>query len=363
MLVFVGEIDALLSRDMRLPNEAQPDKMAFGNILDGARAERPDAVLLAITPASAGWIGAEVRFEAPGLPGQRSMWADPESGEIIGQTEDARFRKFFRSFHDSFLTAKSFGGIAITAFSIPLLFFIASGLIVYRRFWKGFLRFPSRANGPRAFWGGLHRLLGLWTSPFLLVIAFSSLLFFVATLGFDVEPKPEIASVTPRAAPLPFSFDGAALEQAIERASVTIPGFAIKGVGFPRGVDGPVEIMGEGDTWLVGATVFVDPVTLDVVGHYAGGDQPLGFQLYEVMVNLHYGTWGGQPVRWLWLVFGALATTLTGAGAMIYASKTLRPATDQPNAIRRVWSGMSILKWCLIAFILAIAALFVLRVL
>ena len=365
LIVFVDEIDALLSPPMQ-PRAEGPPSENFGAAFDALRAERPDDQPLYFLRHDIPTIADHFRVRRT-TGGEGSHWTDPATGEYLGRAEITNFRKIVRSFHTSYLTDKRPGRFLTTVMALPLLFFMVSGLIVYRRFWRGFFRLPPRDKGARAFWGGLHRLAALWSVPFMIVMIATVLYYFAGNLGYmKINNTLQIPEVPARETLLPADFDGAALDRATAVARAAMPDLDIGRINFPRSPTAPLFFYGKADAILVevrGNGVAVDPVTMEVVGQYRASDMSASMRLGHAVEQLHYGHWGGLGGRILWLVFGLTISTLALAGAMIYASRVAPPATGAPrgSAARRIWAGMSLCKWAIILLALGVLAVGVLR--
>ncbi len=58
----------------------------------------------------------------------------------------------------------SWGWYLVSLLGLPMLASLVTGLVVYKRFWKGFFRPRLRiSQGARIFWGDFHRLSGIWS--------------------------------------------------------------------------------------------------------------------------------------------------------------------------------------------------------
>lgn len=363
LIVFIGEIDALGSAPMRAVAGGEKSE-DFGAAFEALRTARPEARPLIIIRSETSWIADSIRIGTAG-GGQTTVWADPVTGQYLGEADTTLYRRLVRSFHASFITDKDPGGLLASALSLPLIFFIVTGLITYRRFWRGFFRAPPRDKGRRAFWGGMHRLVALWVLPFLILMALTGAYFFTSHLGVGGMQYPSAAPVEARQAALPPDFDGAALDRAAAVARTAMPGLHVTRIDLPRRATDPIRFYGDMDAVLVEARangVFVDPVSFMVLGQYRAGDLNFVTRLTMAVEQLHYGHWGGVTVRVLWLVFGVLACLLTWAGAMICAARLADAAPPQRRgALGRIWAGMSVVKWGLVLFFAAVIAVAVLR--
>jgi len=102
------------------------------------------------------------------------------------------------------------------------------------------------------------------------------------------------------------------------------PGFTPTGAlvsGDGRGL----VLMGEADAWLVrerANNIALDLQDGAVLGRHDGGDLSVHQRIAEMADPLHFGSFGGWPIRLLWFVAGALLTSLCFTGVYIYGLRT-----------------------------------------
>jgi uncharacterized iron-regulated membrane protein len=77
---------------------------------------------------------------------------------------------------------RQFGVPLVALMSIPLLLMLASSLFIYKRWWRGFLTWPRKGK-PRLTWGDVHRLAGVWSLGFMLLIGVTAFWYLVESLG------------------------------------------------------------------------------------------------------------------------------------------------------------------------------------
>ncbi|NOD49798.1 MULTISPECIES: PepSY domain-containing protein [unclassified Ruegeria] len=334
---------------------AKEDRTAsFGMMYDGIKEAHPESGVFVMIKRPAPWF-ADRTFGRTGWGENVSFWTDPATGAVVGETRPNGFRDILRDLHDTFLTENRIIFILVSATSIPLLFQIISGLITYRRFWKGFFRWPSSAGGLRPWAGSAHRLTAIWSAPVVILIAVTSFYFLLGGLGFDgtyPEPKPPVTRDTA----LPANFGPALIDQAAARARDALPGFEptvmlvpdkkTGSLGFSGPLNGVPEFFGTGN-------VSIDPVTLEVLGAFTPGEIGGLAYLKSLMDALHFGTWGGVASMALWIVFGLVLTGVAFTGALIFAAR-LAPEAAQYGPIRRIWRGIGWTRW---AYLLLLAGI------
>lgn len=367
ILVFFTEIEGALYKGMRAPAAETQHSATTGEIYASVRQTYPDVFPAWIKRDKASWIGdATVVFTNWGE--EVFVWTNPETAEVLGVTSRKNGLKMIvRTFHDSLFTGHRLGLLAVTATSLLLLTFIFTGLVTYRRFWRGFFRAPPRHLGPRAWWAGLHRLTALWSLPFLIVMCLTGFYYFINAVGVWPVHYPATTNATEREHRLPTGFSGVDLDRAAAVATERLPGFDITTVVLPDNASKGIRFQGHTDAILAdekASSVEVDPATFELLGGFDAQDLGVMTRISSAIEPLHYGLWGGFLSRLLWLIFGALATAVSLFGVMIYAARVLpspKDTTVPSSAIRRIWHGMSPLKWLLVLTLTVVAAIGIYR--
>ncbi|WP_162980869.1 PepSY-associated TM helix domain-containing protein, partial [Pseudomonas aeruginosa] len=184
------------SQVLKAINEAQPDLLVES-------IQRPDEEHFALT--------AEVSY--PG-GSEATLYINPYTGAIQGESPSFDFRQFTRALHGWWLVpfnnGYSWGWYMVSLLGLPMLASLITGLVVYKRFWKGFLKPRLRINqGARIFWGDFHRLSGIWSIWFIALISITGTWFLIqailadnhVTLTNDGIPPVIARADVPRAAP------------------------------------------------------------------------------------------------------------------------------------------------------------------
>ncbi|RZG18376.1 PepSY-associated TM helix domain-containing protein, partial [Klebsiella pneumoniae] len=141
--------------------------------------QRPDEEHFALT--------AEVSY--PG-GSEATLYINPYTGAIQGESPSFDFRQFTRALHGWWLVpfnnGYSWGWYMVSLLGLPMLASLITGLVVYKRFWKGFLKPRLRINqGARIFWGDFHRLSGIWSIWFIALISITGTWFLIQAILAD----------------------------------------------------------------------------------------------------------------------------------------------------------------------------------
>ncbi len=290
---------------------------------------------------------------------RRFVWVDPYSGRVTGDTTWFNAQRILRNTHRHLMLPLEIGVPLVSALALPLLLSLISSLYIYKRWWRGFLTWP-RPDRPRRLWGDVHRLAGVWSLWFIALIALTGGWYLVESLGGDAAPA---AKIELPAADVPDApADAAAIDRAVAALARHWPGLQIRGLHEVSARS--LRIDGQAEAWLVRDRANAVGVDLDrgrFTGQRDGRDMGPHQRISEMADPLHFGTFGGWPVRWLWCVSGALLTTLCATGVHLYGLRVsddaLRSAarrhghTPAHRPWRRAWAGIARWRWVWIALL------------
>lgn len=361
LVIFGDEIGSVFKPQMRGAPAASPAPM--GDVYDAVRAAYPAFRQMTIRRQDSPWLADEVRLQKPNRV-WLDVWTDRSTGEVQGATHYWGFRAVVRHIHVRMMSDLKIAYILVSSLSLVLLYQIISGLVAYRRFWKGLARLPKSGSPSRAWWGALHRLAALWALPVMLLIALTSVLYFAESLGFSTKYPYAGGTAAPRETVLPDGFDGADMDRVVAAAQTALPGLDVTRIQVTNNVKKGVIVGGELTSILTtpGANqVSVDPVTFEVLGARRGEDFGVLGRIDQSQDLLHFGTFGGVISRIIWLVGGLLGTLVAFSGVMVYSNRVA--AQIGGTHATRVWKGMFWpAKWATLAAFAIVVVLTILRV-
>ncbi|MEN3748768.1 PepSY-associated TM helix domain-containing protein [Sphingomonas sp. HF-S3] len=347
LAVFAHEIDWLVTPAMRVAPQDAP-RASWGTIAEAATRAAPDLRLTTIFAPIDPWFAVEAWVEPEkGAPGR--VYVDPWTGEVTGQHGWANVHRFLRQVHRHLMLPTRIGIPIVCALALLLAASLITGVVTYKKWWRGFFRRPRGGDGRRLA-GDLHRLGGLWSLWFVALISLTGIWYLVETLGGNapVERVPEIGKRT-----MP---TGPALDRLVEIAQRARPGLEIREIRFME-KEG-VIFLGQDSAWLVrdrANAIAVDPADGRVTATLDGGDLTLHQRISEMADPLHFGTFGGLGTKIVWFVFGALMTALAVTGTMIYAMRLAR--TETGGGMRIAWCGMGVWGWVGVAAVVTALAM------
>ncbi len=277
--------------------------------------------------------------------GRVVVYVDKYRGRITGEDHfQGKWTQWIYDLHVRLLSGAT--GETVNGIGALLLVILAStGLVVW---WPGVkhlssaLRFESRARWRRKNYD-LHRLTGFFASLLLMFVAVTGAYFafpktyeaIVASLAH--QPSVLLAPRTRVAKPRAMNLDAiyATALRALPVGETTL-------FTFPQQKDAPYSLrrMLPGDWRRTGDNlVYIDQYTGEVIRLNYHRELPWPIRLTRDLYPLHFGTFGGDFTRVLWIVVGLAPVTLYVSGVLMWWNRSILPALRR----RRRRREMSIL--------------------
>lgn len=379
LTVLTWEVDWLLYPEMRVaPGEARANA---GALHDAVRAAYPEAGINSLeTGAYRARLAANALVTLP-EGGVAHVWIDQWTGEVTGRTPFLTPGQFIDRLHQT-LFLPVIGRAAVNVFGILTLVSVVTGLVVYKKFWRGFLRRPRFRRGARTWLGDLHRLVALWSLWFAILIGVTGTWWFYDVPLVDMAGAPPIAAEAPPApllstvqldrlgpetpSPLPAA-------ELVARVAARWPDMLVTAMIPPRNATEPFRVFGDRGAALTergGDVVHLNPYTGEIMGARLVEDWTALQRVDAAMHPLHYGSWGKRgaadlTVKAVWAAGGAALSFLAASGLLIYIKRTrtaLRGVGGSAALVRvwrwvRPWGGpMGALKYVNLALIGGVCA-------
>ncbi|WP_435635615.1 PepSY-associated TM helix domain-containing protein [Pseudomonas solani] len=313
--------------------EAGQQRMGYDQIVSRLHSAQPDAVISAIRRPGEDHFALLVDVSYPDTS-VATLYVNPYTGTIQGRSSSFDFRQFTRALHGwwlvPFSNGYSWGWYLVSLLGLPMLASLVTGLVVYKRFWKGFLTPRLRFDqGARIFWGDFHRLSGIWSIWFIAVIAITGLWFLLQAILSDNHITLSSEGIPPVLArdAVPIATPGKPvarieLERAVAIASQTIPSLEAEALYFPEDAYSALYIYGSSNYPLMYQSVALNPFDGEVVAVRRLGDRsPLEF-ITESMHPLHTGDFGGLWSKLIWFAFGLILSLMVLSGFLIWSKRT-----------------------------------------
>jgi uncharacterized iron-regulated membrane protein len=321
LLVFHEELEALVNPALVRVEPAAAGRLPLDTLLAHAQRQLPDHEVT-------GWLP---QYETSGLADVLyvirrgdNVWLvatlDPYTGRLLASPRlgTTTLTGWLLELHYTFF-ADHAGLFLAGLFAVMLCLLGVSGVWLYRDFWKHFLTLRWN-RGARILFSDVHKFVGISSVAFNLLLGFTgaywNLTHFVGHWINGDPPQPKIEQ---RLYPATLSLDALARD-----AARRLPGFRGNFISLPSNPAAPavtfwgaVEPRGR-FTGPYGSTVSYDPKT---GAHTATTDlraQGWWTRFADAFVPLHYGTFGGLPVKILWTLGGLAPGLLAITGFLIW---------------------------------------------
>jgi len=346
-LIFHDEIDALSGDALALEGQASsgegPGLQPLDAMLARALAARPDEVpvfmafdnespILTVTTAP--------RAASPATEMTIQLF-NRATGEPVGEVSEEGVMHFLLQLHtDMFLGLP--GMLFLGAMGALFFAAIVSGVVLYAPFMRklpfGTLR-VSRST--RLKWLDYHNLLGVVALAWMSVVGLTGVINALATPIIQLWQMSELAEMT-RAyegrAALPLERYGS-LDKAMATARKAIPGNNPQFIAFPGGAYSSKHhyaVFFQGNTPLTERAL--TPALIDAETGALTDARPMPWYTLALTYSqpLHFGDYGGLPLKLLWAVLTVFTIVVLGSGLYLWLGKRRSPLDMR---VREVESG------------------------
>ncbi|WP_332913790.1 PepSY-associated TM helix domain-containing protein [Algoriphagus boritolerans] len=285
------------------------------------------------------------------------VFVDPLKGQVTGSTT-VTFQRFFQGLSllpiyaiqsDRLFHRTGFCLLPACINGYPPVFFT-------KKWWNKLFELKSE-KGPLVLFRSLHRVVGLWTVPFALLISITGIWYFiertniakVSDISNPSAPKlKEKEHTFDRSISISYQLD---YDQAADLAKKEIPGLRIGGIVPGGSLTNPIYFRGKSEVPLVrkrSNRVYIDPVTHEVVGVQKAEEIPTTMYLNDIADPLHFGNWGGLTTKIIWFVGGLAICGLILSGIWIALKRQAKQVVEKGMKVLGIWKY---LNWALTLFI------------
>lgn len=285
-------------------------------------------------------------------------FANPYTGDVQGAA-NVTFRRFFRDLHYFLFIPFQVGHFTVLIFGFLLLASLVTSLVFYKKWYRKFFELKT-GKGSLVLFRSLHRLVGVWAIPFMLLFSVTGIWYFlertntagISTLGNPKPPAieaPFIDSLELKTLSMNLDYD-----RIVEVSRTAIPGLEVKDIAFPAKVDRPIYVTGVSHVPLVrnrANRIYLHPITYELVHVQRAEQSPIPLWLNDIADPLHFGYWGGLLTKVIWF-FGGLAISglvLTG----IWISLKRKVKNEQKRKAHRM-GAWKYVNWGLVGLMLVL---------
>ena len=340
-LIFAHEIDHALGYSVDPPvlEQNAPHNVSVANLVAAAKARRPQDAVQFVT---ADPDEPDIMYLRMGenIEGEISAFLtyDLRTGEFLNDYPlDQGFMNVMLRLH-----IDMFAGLPGTLFlgfmGILLVVSLVSGTVVYAPYMRK-LKFATvrRHRSARIKWLDLHNLLGITTLVWLLVVGATGAINTLSIPIFAQWQKTELAAMTAAYKGEPPIKNTISADQAIAAANAAEPDMALSFMAFPGNEFASPHHYA---AFMSGQTSFTSkllkPVLIDAgTGQItAQRDLPWTVGLLLLSQPLHFGDYGGLPLKILWALLDVLAIIVLASGVYLWFKKRKIPVEKRLRRLR-----------------------------
>ena len=339
-LIFHHEIDELLGYAPQPEAHASAAHATPQVVADAALVADPGRVLqyLSWDKDEPGLVMAFSNSAPDGAPDHATVRAfDAVSARLLGPVGVGPMLIVLKLHTDMF--AGQAGKLFLGAMGLLFAVAIVSGVVLYWPFTRR-LRFATIRDSAarRVRWLDWHNLIGVVTVAWALVVGLTGVVNTWAELMLNQWKATELASMVAPYAGKPPPVHLASLDDVVARARQAAPGMEVAFIAFPGTPftsSHHFAAFMRGDTALTARLLM--PVLLDgETGEVADARAlPLYLQALLISQPLHFGDYGGMPLKVIWAALDGLTIVVIGSGLYLWVARRRKGASAKADAFAR----------------------------
>lgn len=329
-LLFHHEIDHLLGQGFEVPESSAGKPQApLDGMLATVKEKWPDEYTQFVgwPPGHEGIMYAVLATapDAPFSAPRRPVALDARTGEILAKPEQFEtFTSVMLQLHVDMYAGLP-GKLFLGAMGILLVVSIVSGVVLYAPFMRR-LDFGAvrRDRSNRTKWLDLHNLLGIVTAGWLIVVGGTGVINTWLELTLNLWKNDQLAEMTASHRGDPAGENLASFDAVIASAQKAAPDMIPALVAFPRSgisTDRHFVVFMRGDKPLTSR--MLKPALIDGVTAELTDVREPPWYLTALLLSqpLHFGDYGGLPLRILWAVLDVISIFVLGSGLYLWLVK------------------------------------------
>jgi uncharacterized iron-regulated membrane protein len=320
LLVFREELETLFNRELVRVETSASGRLNLDTLLARAQRQLPDHEVT-------GWVPSYDTPERADLiyviRHGTDVWEiatlDPYTGQLLASPRlgTTTLTGWLLDLHYAFFTDHA-GMIVVGLLGAMLCALGVTGVWIYREFWKNVLTLRW-GRGARLLFSDFHKFVGISSVLFNLLLGFTGAYWNLThVIGEELADIPEPPKMERR-----LYADTLSLDSLVADAARRLPSFRANYISLPWMPDAGVTLWGAIEprgplTGPYGSQVFYDEKTGAHKSTTDLREAGLWTRIVDTFVPLHYGTFGGLPVKILWCLGGLTPGTLAITGFVIW---------------------------------------------
>lgn len=334
ILVFKPELDAWLMPDKAALSQVQGERQDLDTLLDKVHASHPDFEVGTWEIFDNHEDADMVYLIKKGTFEWYKVYLDPYRGEVLSEPVSVHhyLTDWLLELHFTLLLSNT-GLIVGFVIALILLFLGISGIILHRKFWTKL--FTLRLGRAKAiFFSDLHKMVGIFASPVLLILGFTGGYWNMAEFiheTYEHTAEQEAFVMTER-----MYSDAVSIDALLKDSATQLEGFEATYLvlAYEPGVN--LSFYGKVPTTNplysdYGSGVSYKPDTGEFLMAWDIHKLPVLPVVLDTFRTLHFGTFAGMTVRIIWCIGGAMPLILSISGVYLWYSRRAKKAQAKHN--------------------------------
>jgi uncharacterized iron-regulated membrane protein len=350
--VFAHEIEIWENTDIAIPADRITPKVYERALADALARRDPSGKIINLiahgpTPFAPVLVVGLNERDSGGDFRQTSWLADPATGQLLGKV-DAPLADLIEQLHVALHLPAPWGGYLVGWLGVCMFSLILSGILAHPSIVRDAFKLRLDRNR-RIAWTDMHNRLSVWGLPFHIILTFTGgflglagiIVGAVAMIAYEGDQERAVATLQG--------------PQAIEgRALAGLPPVARMVARVQQG-EKPIELIIVNNVENDGGTTQItvhDDAILDnftaqifrnngaFLQNFGGAEAPGGIRAAFMLQPLHFGTFGGYPVKFLYFFMALALTWVTSSGMKIWFARRAQQGRPVPG-MEAAWQGMT----------------------
>jgi uncharacterized iron-regulated membrane protein len=311
-------------------------------VIANALAGRPaGAKMLYLTPdhdKPVLYVTTAMRADAPDSAMTFEQFDSRTGTRIENAERDRGVMAFLLELHSSLLLGRG-GELFLGGIGIVFFVSVVSGVVVYAPFMRRLAFGTVRKNrNARVKWLDTHNMVGIVTLGWVSVVALSGVILTFSAPITAIWQADELADMAApyRGSPPPVRLSS--LDRAIAAVKAEVPGAKVSFIAFPGT---PYSTQHHYMIALKGDTPATERLIRPAMVDAATGrltdlrDAPLYMKALFLSGPLHFGDYGGLPLKIIWALLDVALIVVLGTGLYLWLGRKGAPAERRLEALNR----------------------------
>ncbi|MBS0320631.1 MAG: PepSY domain-containing protein [Proteobacteria bacterium] len=327
-LIFHEEIGAATRAYDVPPMPASTPRASLDRIVSAAQAKQPGYVIQYMYPDddNPDVVGATMGRDPVTQEGLKFLVIDNRTAQVLAEPDfQSGVMYVLLTLHTDMFAGLP-GKLFLGLMGLVFIASIVSGVVVYKPYMRKLAFATVRRRTRRLYWLDLHNVLGIVTVAWVCVVGFTGVVNTWADLVVKYWQYDQMAAMTApyRGQPPLAPGEVGSLQHALDTAERAMPGRTFAFVAFPGtpfASPHHYAVFMHGTTPLTSRLLkpaLVDARTGDLTD---SRDLPWYVSALLLSQPLHFGDYGGTPLKVLWALLDVVAIVVLGSGIYLWLAK------------------------------------------